>query len=192
MFDQNSIISHYSWTNFPKLEAWGPLDISSVLSQFLAKLNIYLSLNLLTATPFIAPFNCIITLTLSHYTYIYTHTYIHLQQNQNYQSPTFIYMEIEIGESTSGGGGAAGEAFLAWEDLTAVLPNFGNGPTKRLINGLTGYALPGRIMAVMGPSGSGKSTFLDSLAGLSLPLSLACLISVTVLHHPLCTLKNRK
>ncbi|KAH6812335.1 ABC-2 type transporter family protein, partial [Perilla frutescens var. frutescens] len=58
-----------------------------------------------------------------------------------------------------------GASFLAWEDLTAVLPNFGNGPTRRLINGLTGYALPGRIMAVMGPSGSGKSTFLDSLAG---------------------------
>ncbi|KAL3653352.1 ABC transporter G member 12 [Castilleja foliolosa] len=78
-------------------------------------------------------------------------------------------MEIEIvGNNTSHGGDAAeaaGGAFLTWEDLTAVLPNFGNGPTKRLINGLTGYALPGRIMAVMGPSGSGKSTFLDSLAG---------------------------
>ncbi|KAL0419548.1 UNVERIFIED_CONTAM: ABC transporter G family member 12 [Sesamum radiatum] len=57
-----------------------------------------------------------------------------------------------------------GGACLAWEELTAVLPNFGNGPTRRLLNGVTGYALPGRIMAVMGPSGSGKSTFLDSLA----------------------------
>ncbi|EPS66361.1 hypothetical protein M569_08417, partial [Genlisea aurea] len=55
---------------------------------------------------------------------------------------------------------------LVWEDLTAVLPNFGAGPTKRLLNGLNGFALPGRIMAVMGPSGSGKSTFLDSLAGI--------------------------
>ncbi|GER55051.1 ABC transporter G family member [Striga asiatica] len=75
-------------------------------------------------------------------------------------------MEIEIASP----GGAAdvetgGGVFLTWEDLTAVLPNFSNGPTKRLINGLSGYALPGRIMAVMGPSGSGKSTFLDSLAG---------------------------
>ncbi|KAL8545124.1 hypothetical protein ACS0TY_005353 [Phlomoides rotata] len=69
-------------------------------------------------------------------------------------------MEIEIaggGENTSGGGGggwAAGAAFLAWEDLTAVLPNFGNGPTKRLINGLTGYALPGRLARNVVLSGS--------------------------------------
>ncbi|KAH6812976.1 ABC-2 type transporter family protein [Perilla frutescens var. frutescens] len=87
-------------------------------------------------------------------------------------------MEIEIAGSQLHTGGQGdlergvgqpplddGASFLAWEDLTAVLPNFGNGPTRRLINGLTGYALPGRIMAVMGPSGSGKSTFLDSLAG---------------------------
>ncbi|XP_073015938.1 ABC transporter G family member 12-like [Primulina eburnea] len=56
-------------------------------------------------------------------------------------------------------------AYLAWEDLTVILPSFGNGSTRRLLDGLTGYALPGRIMAVMGPSGSGKSTFLDSLTG---------------------------
>ncbi|XP_011080364.1 ABC transporter G family member 12 [Sesamum indicum] len=83
-------------------------------------------------------------------------------------------MEIEImagsdhqPDSISGGAHDTdgGEACLAWEELTAVLPNFGNGPTRRLINGVSGYALPGRIMAVMGPSGSGKSTFLDSLAG---------------------------
>ncbi|RDX60606.1 ABC transporter G family member 15, partial [Mucuna pruriens] len=55
--------------------------------------------------------------------------------------------------------------FLAWQDLRVVLPNFGKGPTKRLLNGLNGYAEPGRIMAIMGPSGSGKSTLLDALAG---------------------------
>ncbi|KAK4358900.1 hypothetical protein RND71_021129 [Anisodus tanguticus] len=56
-------------------------------------------------------------------------------------------------------------AYLIWEDVTVMLPKFGGGPTKRLLNGLTGYAEPGRIMAIMGPSGSGKSTLLDSLAG---------------------------
>lgn len=57
-------------------------------------------------------------------------------------------------------------AYLAWEDLTVVIPNFSGGPTRRLLDGLNGYAEPGRIMAIMGPSGSGKSTLLDSLAGL--------------------------
>ncbi|KAK9123246.1 hypothetical protein Sjap_012848 [Stephania japonica] len=56
-------------------------------------------------------------------------------------------------------------AFLVWEDVSVVLPNFGEGPTRRLLQGLTGYAEPRRIMAIMGPSGSGKSTLLDSLAG---------------------------
>lgn len=80
-------------------------------------------------------------------------------------------MEIEAA-SGSGGGGAVYESkafskgtFLVWEDLSAVLPNFGHGHTKRLLQGLNGYAEPGRIMAIMGPSGSGKSTLLDSLAG---------------------------
>ncbi|KAG6632375.1 hypothetical protein CIPAW_13G155100 [Carya illinoinensis] len=86
-------------------------------------------------------------------------------------------MEIEAGasSSTTGGGdekviwnGSPGHekirgTYLVWEDLTVVLPNFGkNKPTKRLLHGLSGYAEPGRIMAIMGPSGSGKSTLLDA------------------------------
>lgn len=94
-------------------------------------------------------------------------------------------MEIEVASSSSGnnnnlnkqrnvGGDDGGlhrefrrGTYLVWEDLNVVLPNFGNKPTKRLLQGLYGYAEPGRIMAIMGPSGSGKSTLLDSLAGLS-------------------------
>ena len=74
-------------------------------------------------------------------------------------------MEIEAASGSSKGGLDRG-SYLAWEDLRVVLPNFGKGPTKRLLNGLNGYAEPGRIMAIMGPSGSGKSTLLDALAGL--------------------------
>ncbi|KAG6629905.1 hypothetical protein I3843_14G118000 [Carya illinoinensis] len=55
--------------------------------------------------------------------------------------------------------------YLLWQDLTVVVPNFGNGHSRRLLDGLIGFAEPGRIMAIMGPSGSGKSTLLDSLAG---------------------------
>lgn len=75
--------------------------------------------------------------------------------------------------------------FLVWEDLNVVLPNFGNKPTKRLLQGLYGYAEPGRIMAIMGPSGSGKSTLLDSLAGLFFHFSGMILILQQNLELPI-------
>lgn len=79
--------------------------------------------------------------------------------------------DVERGVRDGGNDGHKGAAYLVWEDLTVVLPNFGHGPTKKLLYGLHGYAEPGRIMAIMGPSGSGKSTLLDSLAGsFSIPI----------------------
>jgi len=36
---------------------------------------------------------------------------------------------------------------------------------KELIKGVSGYALPGECVAVMGASGAGKSTLIDILAG---------------------------
>ena len=94
-------------------------------------------------------------------------------------------MEIEVGGGSYSGGdgernvfvnGAERGTYLVWEDLTVVLPNFKNKPTRRLLHGLRGFAEPGRIMAIMGPSGSGKSTLLDSLAGFVTlcPFSLFC------------------
>ncbi|KAL8216916.1 hypothetical protein R6Q57_023753 [Mikania cordata] len=76
--------------------------------------------------------------------------------------------------SNKGGGGTSigpstsmkeRACYLVWQDLRVMLPSFGDGPTKRLLHGLNGFAEPGRLMAIMGPSGSGKSTLLDSLAG---------------------------
>lgn len=83
-------------------------------------------------------------------------------------------LDLENGDVSNNGAGdyQKGGAYLGWKDLTVVIPNFGDGPTKRLLNGVTGYALPARILAIMGPSGSGKSTLLDSLAGPPLSLSL--------------------
>jgi ABC-type multidrug transport system ATPase subunit len=71
--------------------------------------------------------------------------------------------------------------YLVWQDLSVMLPNFGDGHTRRLLDGLSGYAEPGRIMAIMGPSGSGKSTLLDALAG-SLSLSFSLSKKVILCH----------
>ncbi|KAJ9181080.1 hypothetical protein P3X46_009247 [Hevea brasiliensis] len=62
---------------------------------------------------------------------------------------------------------------LVWEDITVMADNNSYSRLltskaakgRKLLNGLSGFALPCRIMAIMGPSGSGKSTLLDSLAG---------------------------
>lgn len=55
-------------------------------------------------------------------------------------------------------------ARLTWKDLTVMVMLKG-GETHRVLEGLTGYAEPGTLTALMGPSGSGKSTMLDALAG---------------------------
>ncbi|MBA0738465.1 hypothetical protein Gogos_011814 [Gossypium gossypioides] len=54
-------------------------------------------------------------------------------------------------------------ARLTWEDLT-VMVTLSNGATQKVLEGLTGYAEPGTLTALMGPSGSGKSTLLDALS----------------------------
>ncbi|KAL3515520.1 hypothetical protein ACH5RR_022422 [Cinchona calisaya] len=54
--------------------------------------------------------------------------------------------------------------FLTWDDLWVTVPNGSKG-CKSILQGLTGYARPGELLAIMGPSGCGKSTLLDALAG---------------------------
>lgn len=54
--------------------------------------------------------------------------------------------------------------FLTWKDLRVTVPDKRNG-THAILQGLTGYAGPGQMLAIMGPSGCGKSTLLDALGG---------------------------
>ncbi|QHO07728.1 ABC transporter G family member [Arachis hypogaea] len=45
------------------------------------------------------------------------------------------------------------------------LPQLDGNKRKPILQGLTGYAQPGKLLAIMGPSGCGKSTLLDALSG---------------------------
>ncbi|CAJ1912482.1 unnamed protein product [Sphenostylis stenocarpa] len=51
---------------------------------------------------------------------------------------------------------------MVWEDLTVEVQK---KKKKVVLNGITGFAKPARVLAVMGPSGCGKTTFLDSFTG---------------------------
>ncbi|XP_027918710.1 ABC transporter G family member 11-like [Vigna unguiculata] len=53
---------------------------------------------------------------------------------------------------------------LTWKDVWVTASNRKNG-SRSILEGLTGYAKPGQLLAIMGPSGCGKSTLLDTLAG---------------------------
>ncbi|WJZ84611.1 hypothetical protein VitviT2T_004210 [Vitis vinifera] len=51
--------------------------------------------------------------------------------------------------------------YVTWKELSVTVSN----GSKFILQGLTGYAQPSQVLAIMGPSGSGKSTLLDALAG---------------------------
>lgn len=73
-----------------------------------------------------------------------------------------------IGGGELGAGGNQREEMgicLTWKDLW-VNASTGKKGNMSILQGLTGYAKPGQLLAIMGPSGCGKSTLLDALAGI--------------------------
>ncbi|XP_050379864.1 ABC transporter G family member 1-like [Argentina anserina] len=83
-------------------------------------------------------------------------------------SQTRNHIMIPLIENDDGG------LFLTWKDLWVRVASNINGRVKHssdargyrsILRGLTGYAKPGQLLAIMGPSGCGKSTLLDALAG---------------------------
>lgn len=54
------------------------------------------------------------------------------------------------------------DRIFTWSDVEYTVP-YGNGQRK-LLNGVSGYAKPGVMIALMGASGAGKTTLLNTLA----------------------------
>ncbi|OAA71137.1 ABC transporter [Cordyceps fumosorosea ARSEF 2679] len=52
---------------------------------------------------------------------------------------------------------------FTWTDVEYTVP-IGNGTARKLLNGVSGYAKPGVMIALMGASGAGKTTLLNTLS----------------------------
>ncbi|CAN4114891.1 unnamed protein product [Withania somnifera] len=72
-------------------------------------------------------------------------------------------MATNINISSKGDDGDDG-IYLTWKDLWVTVPDKKVG-RRPILEGVSGYAQPGEVLAIMGPSGCGKSTLLDALAG---------------------------
>ncbi|KAJ5566849.1 CDR ABC transporter [Penicillium sp. DV-2018c] len=57
---------------------------------------------------------------------------------------------------------SSSERCFTWQNVEYTVP-YGNG-TRKLLNGVNGFAKPGVMIALMGASGAGKTTLLNTLA----------------------------
>jgi ABC-type glutathione transport system ATPase component len=88
------------------------------------------------------------------------------------------------------GAGGDPRAFLTWEDVGVTVAGGPRGaPDVRILDGISGHARPGEVLAIMGPSGGGKTTLLDTLAGTCVYPSLGHVPSSSVVSSHLLVLK---
>jgi ABC-type multidrug transport system ATPase subunit len=57
---------------------------------------------------------------------------------------------------------AKSESVFTWRDVKYSVPF--RGETKQILNGVSGFAKPGKMVALMGASGAGKTTLLNTLS----------------------------
>lgn len=103
------------------------------------------------------------------------HLHLHIRIHINMASSSLEVETINLVEmknknnnvvSTCGSGNIDHEGVkITWENLWVNVSD-GKSGSKSILQGLTGYARPGEVLAIMGPSGCGKSTLLDALAGI--------------------------
>lgn len=89
---------------------------------------------------------------------------LRINSETQYETPgeaNYVGKDHEVRSEGRGDG-----VYLTWEDLGVTVSDRKKG-TREILQGLTGYAQPGELLAIMGPSGCGKSTLLDALAGKS-------------------------
>ncbi|KAH0455444.1 hypothetical protein IEQ34_015476 [Dendrobium chrysotoxum] len=82
-----------------------------------------------------------------------------------------VRLESWVGGRSEGAQGV----YLTWQDLWVTTSSF-KGKSITILAGLTGYAQPGEVLAIMGPSGCGKSTLLDALSAQGSEPSLVWLV----------------
>lgn len=71
--------------------------------------------------------------------------------------------ELEDGEAVASAGVVP--VTVAWDRVECVVRDKRGHVVKRLLQGVSGEAKAGKLLAIMGPSGSGKTTLLNVLAG---------------------------
>ena len=98
---------------------------------------------------------------------------------------------------------ARDEVVVRWDDVRMTLQPTkkekkklgADAKPKRILDGVSGAAKPGRLLAIMGPSGSGKTSLLNALAA-QVPRSKRLTLSGTLRHNDVSvekdTRRNRK